>query len=278
MAARFGRVFRQAFDEVLDGPRTGRYDISELEKTEKTYLGTKVEILCRAEFGLQRGRSMDYLIAGHDVDAKFSVTRLLGQSIPTEALNHICLLMHASDKDSQFSVGLLRITDELLNAGGNKDGKRTISTANLSKITWLVSKGALPENFLLHLPPMIRQRILSAASGQAKIDELFASVRRRVLSRDVVASLARQDDAPKRVRDARIHLRRHGILILGHQNDHPRFAVTFGLPIPEKGSWISVRVVPAESADGRPAILLPDGRAYVEARPDEPAQPSPESY
>jgi len=31
-----GNALRQSFDEVIDGPRTGRYRIEELEKTEKT--------------------------------------------------------------------------------------------------------------------------------------------------------------------------------------------------------------------------------------------------
>ena len=39
--------FRSAIDEVIDTARTGRYFLSDLEKTEKTYLGTKFEILLR---------------------------------------------------------------------------------------------------------------------------------------------------------------------------------------------------------------------------------------
>lgn len=39
--------FRSAIDEVIDTARTGRFFLSELEKTEKTYLGTKFEILLR---------------------------------------------------------------------------------------------------------------------------------------------------------------------------------------------------------------------------------------
>lgn len=30
-----GKALRQAFDEVIDGPRTGRYSIEELEKPRK---------------------------------------------------------------------------------------------------------------------------------------------------------------------------------------------------------------------------------------------------
>jgi len=41
------KELRRALDEVIDGPRTGRYSVEQLEKTEKTYIGTKVEILIR---------------------------------------------------------------------------------------------------------------------------------------------------------------------------------------------------------------------------------------
>ncbi|MFN8151440.1 MAG: NaeI family type II restriction endonuclease [Solirubrobacterales bacterium] len=41
----FGGVIRQSIDEVLDGPRTGRWGFEQLEKTEKTYVGTKIEIV-----------------------------------------------------------------------------------------------------------------------------------------------------------------------------------------------------------------------------------------
>ena len=37
--------FRSAIDEVIDTSRSGRFYFTELEKTEKTYLGTKFEIL-----------------------------------------------------------------------------------------------------------------------------------------------------------------------------------------------------------------------------------------
>jgi hypothetical protein len=38
-------LLRKAIDEVIDAPRTNRFTLDEIEKTEKTYLGIKVEIL-----------------------------------------------------------------------------------------------------------------------------------------------------------------------------------------------------------------------------------------
>lgn len=152
---RFGAVFRQAIDEVLDGQRTGRFDVRDLAKTEKTYLGTKVEILVQHEFGLLRGTTLDYRIANVEFDAKWSA-RLGGWMIPTEAVGHLCLCMTADDVKSTFSVGLLRAAEDLLRLGANKDAKRSLSASSLIEIEWLVQNGHLPENFLLHLDQVER--------------------------------------------------------------------------------------------------------------------------
>ena len=71
---RFAAAIRQSFDEVFDGQRTGRYRIEQLGKAEKTYIGTKVEIVVQDEFGLQRGRRLDYLVDEQEVDSKWSMT------------------------------------------------------------------------------------------------------------------------------------------------------------------------------------------------------------
>ena len=55
-------LLRKAIDEVIDAPRTGRFTIDEVEKTEKTYLGTKVEIFLRSWFRLPKGRILDLSI------------------------------------------------------------------------------------------------------------------------------------------------------------------------------------------------------------------------
>ncbi|GIG67089.1 NaeI family type II restriction endonuclease [Phytomonospora endophytica] len=272
---RFGDALRRSIDEVLDGQRTSRYDINQLEKTEKTYLGTKVEIVVRAFLELPRGARMDYLIAGHEVDAKFSLSPF-GWTIPREAMNHLCLLMHADDARSRFTVGLLHITEDVLNQGRNQDGKRTVSKAGRAAIRWLVPDGRLPINALLHMKPVDRERILAAGFGQSGIDMLFTVVQERIVERETVVTIAAQTDSAKRVRDARLHLRLAGIVILGHQEDHPRIARDLNLPVPAKGEWISARLVPAVG-DNRPATRI-HGEQLVIAHPDDPAHPITRKY
>lgn len=270
--SRFGLVLRRSFNEVLDGARTGRYDVVDLEKTEKTYIGTKVEIVVRSEFELVKSHPMDYVIEGRQVDAKFSLSPG-GWTIPLEADGHLCLLLHADDHKSRFTVGLIRITDEVLNQGGNRDRKRGVSREGRRAIHWLVREGRLPPNLILHLPPEERTPILKAGSGQQRVNELFRRVRGVLIDRDSVDPIAVQTDMAKRVRDSRIHLAPEGIVVLGHQNDHPGIARDLGLPVPRKGEWIAVRLVP-DLRDGRPVSVV-NGQRSVVARENEPIHPLP---
>ncbi|MEU7594793.1 NaeI family type II restriction endonuclease [Streptomyces sp. NPDC039022] len=272
---RFSSVMRQSLDEVLDGQRTGRYDVSELEKTEKTYLGTKVEIVCRAQFGFPRGAKMDYRVAGAEVDSKFSLSGKW--MIPSEALGHICLLMCANDKRSSFSVGVVRIGEHVLTEGKNKDGKRHISSAGQRYIKWLCKDGVLQENLLLGLDTATLSRVMSAPAGQSRVDQLFRCVQGRVIDRNAVLTTGKQLDAPKRVRDSRRRLAREGVVVLGHQNDSPRVSHALGLPVAEKGTWVAARLVPAPTAprlDSRRRVTI-EGIDYVVAQSGEPPVPAP---
>lgn len=246
MAERFGGAIRQSFDEVFDGQRTGRYTLSQLSKVEKTYIGTKIEIVVQAEFGLQRGQRMDYLVDGEDVDAKWSM-KSGGWMIPTEAVGELCLCMTADDEKSIFSVGIVRAEEESLRTSKNKDQKRQLNPEGLEAMSWLAKDGELAENLLLHLDDEVRSSILNYdLSGQKRVNQLFRQVHGKLVRREVVLTVAQQDDGPKRVRDARKHLQPEGILILGHQGSHPRIAEGLGLQAPPKGCWIAGRVVPAE--------------------------------
>lgn len=240
---RVGNSIRKSLDEVIDGARTGRWSITDLEKTEKTYIGTKIEIVLRAELCLERGDKLDTKICGKEVDIKWSLTA--AWMIPTECVGEICLLVTADDQRSRFSVGLITATKECLNTGTNKDDKATISKEGKKTIVWLVQNGELPENFLLHLPPDVRERILSCNSGQARVVSLFREVQNRIIPREVVQTLAQQDDSMKRVRDARKWLEEENILILGGQElSHKMLTEMHGLPLLQKGESLSFRIAP----------------------------------
>ncbi|MFI1577604.1 NaeI family type II restriction endonuclease [Embleya sp. NPDC020630] len=271
---RFGDALRRSLDEVLDGQRTGRYDVNTLEKPEKTYLAAKVGIICRVTYGFSAG-TLHYAIDGHHVHPRFSFTG--AWTLPREAHDHLALLLTADDEHSRFSVGLLHITEDTV-LPGPPERKYRLSPAGRRAIHWLVRSGDLPENFLLHLPTGTRELILARhLSGQKRINELFRHVRDRIIPREPMATVAHQTDPAKRVRDARRHLRNDGIIILGHQKEHPDIARELQLPVPAKGSWISTRVVPARPDDTRPVITI-EGTPYARARPTDAPQLGPTDY
>ena len=249
MVERFGAAIRRSFDEVFDGQRTGRYSLTQLSKVEKTYIGTKVEIVIQAEFGLQRGNRMDYLVDGQDVDAKWSI-KSGGWMIPTEAVGELCLCMTADDDRSTFSVGIVRADEASLRTSVNKDKKRRFNDEGIAAMAWLANPGNLAENLLLHLSEETRSAILDHdLSGQQRVNQLFRRVHGKVVRREVVLTVAQQHDGPKRVRDARRLIQPEGIVVFGHQGSHRGLAEGLKIEAPPKGSWIAARVVRAESDD-----------------------------
>ena len=279
MAERFGAAIRQSFDEVFDGQRTGRYSLAQLSKPEKTYIGTKVEIVIQAEFGLERGERMDYLVDGEEVDAKWSI-RSRGWMIPTEAVGELCLCLTADDARSTFSVGIVRANEGNLRQRGNQDRKRQFNDGGMAAMIWLVKRGRLDENLLLHLSEEERSSILDRGlSGQQRVNQLFRVVLGRVVRREVVLTVAQQEDSPKRVRDARGALQPEGIVVLGHQGRHPGIAEGLGLEAPPKGSWIAAKVTKVTKADPAnvKAVVIAGGRWRL-AAPGDPASPGPTDY
>ncbi len=275
-----GDVLRNTYDQLYDGQHTGRFRWEQLMKTEKTHMGTIVEINLQRAFQWHDGDQMDYKIAGVDVDCKFSQS-LGGWEIPIEARDgrHICLVVWANEELSRWEAGLIRVEEssELFNLDteGNRDGKRRLRPEGESRIRWLYPEAALPENQLLHLDAYTRDAILEKQgrngreSGQARINELFRRIQGRIVSRATVLTVARQDDGMKRPRDARKHLRRDGIIILGHQENDPLVAQALGLPAPRKGEFIGVRVVPAEPGRRGPAAEIGDELWRVATEDDD---------
>lgn len=231
-------TLRRALDEVIDGMRTGRWSVESLEKTEKTYIGTKVEILFRFEFELDEGQVLDTRIQGHEVDIKCTVQK--DWMIPREALNRLCLLVQVDDARSRFSIGVVRAGLSVLRAGQNRDQKSSLSAEGKRAIRWLVKDGKLPENFLAGLDESVRARIMSQPSGQLRINELLRSVQGRIIPRVAIETVARQKDPMKRVRDARAALLGEGILVLGHQGKDPKIARSKGYSAPRKGEVLAV--------------------------------------
>jgi hypothetical protein len=294
---RFRWTLRDSLDELLDGQRTGRWCYQHLMKTEKTYLGTAIEINLTLEFEVAEGDDLDWRIADTDVDCKFS-RDMGGWEIPMEMYvcadhegrsadeNHPALLVWFNDGTNEWAAGLLRITDDRLkwkndksSRAYNRDNKRKINGDAFREIYWLWGgvQSDLPPNLFLHLPASTRDKILRPkSSGQGRVNDLFRYVQGRLIERQVVLTAGQQDDAPKRARDARKHLRKDGIIVLGHEKSHQRMAGSLGLPGPHKGSWISTRVAPvADTADTNEGRFFLMGSWWKRASESDPVVPVP---
>ncbi|MFC8450593.1 NaeI family type II restriction endonuclease [Kitasatospora sp. NPDC057223] len=303
---RFRWALRDSLDELLDGQRTGRWAYQHLTKTEKTYLGTAVEVNLTKEFEIANGADLDWSIAGLDIDCKFSKD-LGGWEIPMEMYqcadhgerggraDHAAVLTWMNDDTSEWAAGIVRITDERLRwkrapqnghpaRAYNRDNKRKLADTAKSGVYWLWGgrQTDLPTNLLLHLDREARERILPATppgrrpSGQERVNQLFREVQNRIVGRPTVLTVAQQDDAPKRVRDARKKVSPQGIVILGHQGSHPHVARALELPVPIKGEWISTRLVPVTCKDERAKFSL-DGQFWARAGRNDPStDPAPD--
>ncbi len=284
MEAAFGACIRRAIDEVLDGPRTGRYDITDKElvaSTEKTYLGTKVEIIVRDRFKLPRGKHMDFLVAGHEVDAKWTIRK--NWTIPPEADGHVCLLLAADDHTSSFRVGLQQIGHTLINPGKNRDQKSGLSAAGRKTIDWLVPSGKLPVNLLLHLPQETRNLLYQPTTGQKRVNALFRHVLGTPIHRSVIQTLAQQQDYMARIREdngnsrARPVLRREGIVILGGDRNRSReIAAALGGPVPGSDEFVAFKIArkthhhtdrPYAVIDGHPWVAVDTGEEAPDHAP-----------
>jgi Restriction endonuclease NaeI len=280
--ARTGAAIRGALDMLLDGQHTGRYRWDQLHKTEKTHAGTLIEIALARVLRLADGTALDYTIAGADVDCKFS-HKLGGWMIPPEADGQLLLLVQASDEDGTWSAGLLRAAECNLRPAGNRDLKRSLNDRGRAAVRWLHARVPLAENALIRLPGPDVAAVFALPSGQQRVNELFRRAQRMRVSRTVVATVARQDDYMKRVRDgggAREVLRAEGIVIFGDYAGDQVLASALGLPRPGPGEFVSARLArrPAGSdGEGRAfaRFVRLDGADWLLASPADPAEPAP---
>lgn len=235
-------LLRRAVDEVIDSRRSGRYTIDELEKTEKTYLGTKIEILLRNALKLTKGQRLDLVVDGIEVDVKNTMKQRW--TIPEEAVGHPCLLIRLNDPKAICWVGLLVVQAEYLTSGFNKDRKRAISTEGERAVRWIIREERYPSNFWEE-HSQLRSAILNRTSGTERVAALFELVQRRPIHRDVIEALTQQKDYMKRVRKnggARDLLRNKGIAILWGKKDRDLIK-QFGLPACTADEFIAYRPV-----------------------------------
>lgn len=221
----YPQLIRTAIDEVIDAPRTGRFMLDEIEKTEKTYIGTKIEILLRNRLQIPKGTVLDLSVNGVECDIKNTIGK--NWSMPNEVVGHPSIVMRVNEKKALLDFGVLVVAQAYLNPGANRDAKRGISAAGMSNIWWILKQASYPSNFWEVTPAATRKAIFAAGSPKRSLAVLFESVQGVPIPRTVVTAIAQQDDPLKRVRrngGARDILAPRGIAILWGKNDRALIA------------------------------------------------------
>lgn len=214
-------LFRQAIDELIDTPRTRRLRFEELEPNEKSVLGIRVEAALRQFLNFPRGK-LDFKIGDHDVDVKF--TSRDNWMIPPEAFGHVCILCRANPATSRYSFGLATAGLNNLTSKGNRDAKRSFTTAGKDNILWLAFDKPFPENIWEQLSVEQATKIFQPESGTARVVELFRQFLGKPVHRSVIQDVGQQLDPMKRIRrngGARDVLHEEGIVILSGTQDGP---------------------------------------------------------
>ena len=109
-------------------------------------------------------------------------------------------------------------------------------------------------NVLLALAPDIVDHIMNQPDGQKRVNELLSIATNRRISRNIIATVAQQEDYMKRIRcngGARSELRPEGFLVLGgNSTKHRVIAEELGCVIPQRGEVVSVMVTPTTDQSG----------------------------
>ncbi len=266
---RFASAIRKALDSHLDGLHTGRFRWDQLSRVEKTTIGDRIRLMIGREFAFADGSALDFELDGIEFDCKVSLTK--EWMIAPEAFSKPCLLIWASDVRSEWGAGLLQMTGDLLSAP-NRDNKRRLTRQGKETIRWIHENAPLPPNLLLQLPGDQVDAVLAPRAAAARVSELFRRAQGLVIDMTVLQTVTMDNLAAKRVREAIRAVRADGVLVLRARHGH--IARQLGLPVPETGQLVSVRVVPAGEDDVLVATI--DGQPWRPAYPEDPIVEAPQ--
>ena len=218
-----------AVDFVLDPVRTGRTEVHQLDRVEKTFIGLKVEHMIRDMLDVLPG-PRDLRIDGINVDVKNTIRRTRDWMIPLETYQHEepVLLIASDPKARTSSMGVMMARHGYLGAE-NRDRKRRVLASAHANIRWIVQDLPWPSSRWQGID-MERFRELRAErgprgqpAGGRRAARFFRENIGRPVHRSVVMALLHdQYDPMKRLRGnggARDYLAPEGIAILSRHYD-----------------------------------------------------------
>ncbi|WP_441250936.1 NaeI family type II restriction endonuclease [Kitasatospora sp. McL0602] len=256
LAVGYTRAVSAAIDYVLDGGRTGRFNLlsPEVHPGERASVGAKLEYEAQREFSWPKAKPLDILVAGVPVDLKVTVGN--NWAIPSEAHCKLCICTQIQLRNNRHRSWLVRAhTSWLYRGKGNKDGKRGLAVH--ARDHWsvpLYDWAPLPVNPLSFLSEQQLAKVFEDGVGQRKrLIEMFSYLPGRVIPRSVIETVcAGHDDPIRRVRQTRPALLERGLLLLcGTPLDERAQAADRGHLL-SPGDWVAVPLLPAAPSPYRP--------------------------
>lgn len=241
----YTEAIRNSIDYVLDGGRTGRFDLlsPEVHPGERASVGAKLEYEVLRIFELPKTKPLDTLIAAAPVDIKATVGA--NWAVPTEAHCQLCICTQIQLKKNRHRSWLVRTHRSWLYRGkGNKDGKRGLAVQ--ARENWsvpLYDWTDLPVNPLRYLTEDQAAQVLAKKPGQVKrLLMMFRFLEGHIIPRNVILTVgAGNHDPMRRARQVRDDATKEGLTILcGDWVESREEAAARGITL-RAGEWISLR-------------------------------------
>lgn len=128
-----GKLVFSCVDDVLS--LMDANDLIEIEPCAKAIIGIVVEKRFLKAYKFPKTENLDTEISGTQLDVKTTIGS--NWMIPPEATNHWCLLFQIDCPRKRFSYGLLKMSEDNLTKGGNRDKKKSVNKIGKSRIRWI---------------------------------------------------------------------------------------------------------------------------------------------